>query len=148
MQSFCTHQQQNRQSLVLRRQRFQSVGKHPGDGTRAICPVGLNRPLARSIENATMESDRWLAAKRNFPDGSIAKFRGVFPPLGTCSIGSSRPDATSNLKEAMLSCPRLEAYTNLPSGCTCISAQVLSPEKPAGTVETVCTSRSVPFAGS
>jgi len=38
------------------------AGRIDGVGTGVACPVGVNRPLAPSIPNATIVSDAWFAA--------------------------------------------------------------------------------------
>lgn len=90
---------------------YEKVGvnfRDTGDGTAIEFPVGCSLPVLRSMRNVTMESDRWFAASKNVPEGSIAKFLGVLPSVETCPIGSSLPAVWSILKAAMLSCPRFE----------------------------------------
>ena len=80
--------------------------------------------------------------------GSIEKFRGVRPWVGSWPIAVRWPEAASTEKMAMLSWPRLEPYTNLPDGWTTISAVVFSPLKPLGSVEIVWTVEREPFSAS
>jgi len=48
----------------------------------------------------------------------------------------------------MLSSPRLDPKSHLPEGCTCTSAAVFVPVKPAGKVDTVWLAFSVPAVAS
>ena len=56
-----------------------------------------------------MESEFWLAASRNVPVGSMAKFRGVLPRVERWPAAVSYPVCGSTAKIAMLSWPRFEA---------------------------------------
>ena len=95
-----------------------------------------------------MVSLSWFAASRRSPLGSIPKFRGVWPWVGVWPVGVSRPVCWSTENRAMLSCPRLEPYTNLPSADTWISEQVVEPSYPSGSVDTVWMGLSVPRSAS
>src|SRR5688500_12034756 len=56
-----------------------------GVGTVTVDPVGVRRPDVASIRKLVITSERWFAARRNWPLGSSAKLRGARPPLDTCS---------------------------------------------------------------
>ena len=86
----------------------------------------------------------WFAANMYFPVGSIPKYRGIFPCVGTYSRGVSVNWRGSIENTAMLSCPRFDPYSTVPARFTCTSAAVLFPLKSAGSVETVWISFSVP----
>jgi hypothetical protein len=87
-----------------------------------------------------------LAAISQRPVGSSAKFRGVCPRVGWYSTSVSAPPAPT-VKTAMLSCPRLDPYTNRPLGCTAISA-VEPVVTSAGLVETLPDAVSLPDSWS
>src|SRR6266478_1000582 len=90
--------------------------KSTGEGTSTTCPVGVRPPVAESILKTTMLLENWFSASRYFPLGSIAKCRGSFPPVEACATKARVPFSGSIAKIAILSCPRLEAYRNLPLG--------------------------------
>ena len=91
------------------RQTFYPNSKQTGEGTFTDFPVGVSFPEALLILKTTIESERWFAASKYPPDGSIAKLRGVFPPDETCSISCNFPVFLSILQQTMLSCPRFDA---------------------------------------
>ena len=72
--------------------------------------------------------------------GSIAKLRGVFPPVESVSTCVNMPVWESIANTAMLSSPRFEAKRNLPEGSISISAAVFSLLNPFGSEEMVCSS--------
>src|SRR4029077_7005638 len=53
-----------------------------GAGASTMSPVGVSAPVMASMRKVTTLLDSWLAARRNFPVGSMAKLRGVFPMVG------------------------------------------------------------------
>src|SRR5713101_3373835 len=57
-----------------------------GAGAFVTSPVGLRAPVVESMRKVTMLLDSCLAARRNFPVGSMAKLRGVFPMVGYSSL--------------------------------------------------------------
>src|SRR6266853_1898225 len=83
------------------------------------------------------------------PVGLMAKLRGVFPMVGYSFLSWSVPLAGLMEKAEMVSMPaRLEAYRNLPDGCTTISAASFGPLKSFRSVEraeTVCSGESEPL---
>ena len=91
--------------------------------------------------------ESWLAENNHLPVGSIAKLRGVLPPLGTHSGDFKVPLSGSMLNTAMLSCPRFETYRNLPFASITISAAVFLPAKSFGRVGIVCILSRVPGPG-
>lgn len=93
-------------------------------------------------------SESRLAASKNAPVGSSAKWRGCWPRVGSWPIGRSRPLPGAIAKIARLSWPRFEPYRNLPSDETAISAVPFFAENPAGSVDSVWSSRSAPASGS
>ena len=61
-----------------------SLAKIAPDGwSSAACERGVNRPVASSIENNVTLAESSLLAASQWPVGSIAKWRGVLPPLST-----------------------------------------------------------------
>src|SRR5262249_44717656 len=62
-----------------------------GEGTLSASPVAASFPVAGSIRNSTMEFEFWFSASRNLPEGSMAKWRGSLPPVGTSSTCVSVP---------------------------------------------------------
>jgi len=78
----------------------------------------------------------------------MAKLRGVLPSVGLSPRGVSVPFRGLIPNRAIESRPRLDAYRNLPEGCTSTSAAVLSPVKPCGRVEIVWIASKAPVAGS
>src|ERR1019366_2580746 len=99
-----------------------------------IWPVGTRCPVCWSIRNTTILSVSWLTARRNEPEGSMPKCRGVLPWVDTCSTNARVPLAGSIEKIAMLLCPRFDPYRNLPEGWTWTSAPELLPVKSLGSV--------------
>ena len=93
-----------------------------------------------------MLSESWFAVSSHDPVGSIAKLRGVFPPVRSVSMCVNVPVCESIANTAMLSSPRFEAKRNLPEGSIPISAAVLLPLKPFASVETVYNSCRAPVA--
>src|SRR5208282_3534781 len=118
---------------------------HTGEGTSMVWPVGERLPVAGSMWKTTMLFDSWFSARRYIPVGSMAKWRGVLPPVKTCPRDFSVPFFSSMAKTAMLSWPRFDAYRNFPEGSTAISAVVFEPEKSFGRVEMICKDERVPF---
>src|SRR5712675_161300 len=120
-----------------------------GAGTWTGSPVGLSAPVMASIRKVTMVLDSWLAARKNLPVGSMAKLRGVFPMVGYSFLSWSVPLAGLMENAEMVSMPaRLEAYKNLPDGCTAISAASFGPLESLRSVvraETVCSGESEPL---
>jgi endonuclease-8 len=79
-----------------------------GEITPPVSPTLLKRPDLESIRKVTMLSESWFAASRNLPLGSMAKQRGLFPPLATVSTISRVPLVGLIRNIAIVSGPRLE----------------------------------------
>ena len=105
---------------------FRRNATEPGLASGTCTPVGVNRPVARSMRRTTMFSVSWFDENTYWPVGSIEKLRGVRPPDAACSTTDSSP-ARSMAYTAMLPCPRFETYRNLPAESMRISAVVLLP---------------------
>ena len=76
------------------------------------------------------------------------KSRGVVPPDGVNPTGVRVPVDGATANTTRSSAPRFEPSTHAPEGCTHTSAAVFVPVKPAGNVDTVCVSASVPASVS
>ena len=66
-----------------------------GFDTRSSCPVGVSRPVARSMRKTTMLSDFWCSTSKYPPVGSSLKSRGQSPREGVTSSSVSVPDVAS-----------------------------------------------------
>ncbi len=110
------------------------------------CPVAARAPDSGSTPNSTIESLRWLAAKRRVPAGLRPMKRGVEPRVGSQPAADSVPFDSSTRKIPTLSCPRFDAYTNRPDGDTTIAAPVLLPVKVEGSDGTIWIGASVPVS--
>src|SRR5581483_7864670 len=75
---------------------------HIGVGTSRVLPVGVRRPLCWSMRKTTIVSESWLAARRNLPVGSMPKWRGVLPWVGTWATSDTLPRVWLTLKTAMV----------------------------------------------
>ena len=124
---------------------FASKRMHTGYGTATSCSVASRAPVEPFTVNRQRVSLSAFPTIQKRPSGESEKWRGFFPFVKAKPEGVSFPLIGSTEKTAMLSCPLLEAYTNLPEGCTLISAVVLSPLKSGGNVGTVCRKLSFPL---
>ena len=91
---------------------------HAGGDTVILAPVACSLPVSVSIRKTTTLFEILLATRRKLPLGSMQKFLGHFPPLGSWPAGVSLPVFASMAKIAMLSCPRLDPYRNFPDRWT------------------------------
>src|SRR5437016_7942879 len=66
---------------VFARHFYRTLAKvtETGAPTSKTSPVAVKPPVFGSMRKMTMLSESWLAARRNAPDGSMAKLRGVLP---------------------------------------------------------------------
>src|SRR5262249_51176176 len=62
-----------------------------GLATFTISPVGVSVPVVPWILKITTLSLFWFAAYRCVPDGSMPKYRGILPWVGSHPIDVSRP---------------------------------------------------------
>ena len=69
--------------------------------------VSANEAFSNQVQTVIVP-ESWFSASRYAPVGSIAKFRGVLPPVGSWPSEVRRPVSGSMLNMAMLSCPRFE----------------------------------------
>src|SRR5688572_4952028 len=105
---------------------FRAKATEPGLASGTCTPVGVNRPVARSMRRITTFSVSWFDENTYRPVGSIEKLRGVRPPDAACSTPDSSP-ALSMAYTAILPWPRFETYRNVPAVSMRISAVVLLP---------------------
>ena len=66
-----------------------------GAGQAMGSPVGVSWPVLGSTRKMLIVLESWLAAKRYWPVGSMAKLRGVLPPVAWKPTSVSLPEAGS-----------------------------------------------------
>ena len=78
-----------------------------GDASATCWPVAVRRPLARSMRKLVTVPEFWFAANSTVPAGSIAKLRGVIPPVSVCPMSVIIPLVWLIENPTIESCPRL-----------------------------------------
>ena len=102
---------------------------HTGLPLSVRAPVGARSPLVASTCRTTIVSLSSFNANSSRPSGDNVKKRGFRPCVDVADRNPSRPLAGSTRNAAMLSCPRLEAYSVRPASSTAIPAERLFPVK-------------------
>src|SRR5206468_2761873 len=65
--------------------------RHTGLGIPSVMETCVSAPVAGSMRKTTMELLFWFSARRKLPVGSMAKWRGSLPPVGTFAVRLNRP---------------------------------------------------------
>src|SRR5215469_5674896 len=60
--------------------------RQTGLGMSPVWETWVRAPLAKLMRKTTMELEYWFSARRNCAVGSMAKWRGSLPPVGTVAI--------------------------------------------------------------